>query len=744
MAGYPRGWTVLRGFTLALALVAGGSLVAPGPRSALVGTLGVAPLLAAIGAGLILAAVPAAWGRAASWLALALLGWGASLQLIDAPPRVEYQHLHLAGRGVPHLVALGLLATQAGFLLLAGRGHLGAALAWIVARRRPVGLALGLLVAVAVSAVPSREPRAYLAELVTASVLQLMAALTLVAAARSLPDGAWDRARAWSGRILGFEAPAGAPPRVDRAILVLAGGVTVLTAALAWFAYGGHPHVPDEVVYLLQARYLAEGLLTMPPPPVPAGFHIDLMQYEPDRWYSPVPPGWPAVLALGARVGLPWLVNPVLGGVAIVLAWLVLAEVQTRGTARLSTWLLAASPWFLFMSMNLMTHTLSLVCALGAALGVACSRRSGRWAGALAAGLLAGAVSLVRPLEGLVVAALLGLWSLGARGARFRLAPSAAFGLGVLAVGALVRPYNAMLTGSPSVFPIMAFTDKYYLPGSNALGFGANRGLGWPGLDPFPGHGAIDVVVNTVLNAAQVNVELLGWPVGGVGLAAFGLVAAWGTLRREDAWMGLAIAAVVGAHAFYWFSGGPDFGARYWYLAIVPACALVARGIESLGRTTGDGPAAARGRVVALVLGLAALMVFVPWRATGKYHHYRGMRPDVRVLAREHAFGRSLVLVRGARHPDYASAAIYNPIDLRADAPVYAWDASPEIRAALLAAYPDRPVWILDGPSLTGGAYRVAAGPLSAREAASSPIPPDAAGDTHVYDPVHPPRPTPP
>ena len=63
------------------------------------------------------------------------------------------------------------------------------------------------------------------------------------------------------------------------------------------------------------------------------------------------------------------------------------------------------------------------------------------------------------------------------------------------------------------------------------------------------------------------------------------------------------------------------------------------------------------------------------------------------------------------------------------------------MEARLLDAYPDRPVWILDGPSLTGGAYRIAAGPLSAAEAAASPIAPDAAGDTHVYDPVSPPPP---
>ena len=64
-----------------------------------------------------------------------------------------------------------------------------------------------------------------------------------------------------------------------------------------------------------------------------------------------------------------------------------------------------------------------------------------------------------------------------------------------------------------------------------------------------------------------------------------------------------------------------------------------------------------------------------------------------------------------------AGAAIYNPLDVRADAPVYAHDRDDATRAELLRAYADRPVWILDGPSRTHAGYRIVAGPL-AREAA--------------------------
>ena len=157
------------------------------------------------------------------------------------------------------------------------------------------------------------------------------------------------------------------------------------------------------------------------------------------------------------------------------------------------------------------------------------------------------------------------------------------------------------------------------------------------------------------------------------------------------------ILATIGLHAFYWYSGGPDYGPRYWSLILIPCVLLTLSGLGVLERSLGE----ERGRALFAVLSLCvlALLVHVPWRAMDKYYHFRGMRPDVRELAKAKSFGRSLVLVRGCRHPDYASAAAYNPLDLMAAAPVYAWDVDTATRAKVLAVYADRPVWIVDGPS---------------------------------------------
>jgi hypothetical protein len=65
---------------------------------------------------------------------------------------------------------------------------------------------------------------------------------------------------------------------------------------------------------------------------------------------------------------------------------------------------------------------------------------------------------------------------------------------------------------------------------------------------------------------------------------------------------------------------------------------------------------------------------------------------------------------------DYASAAVYNPLDLHADAPIYAWERNPSVRDRLLDTYRDRPVWILNGPTPDHAGFEVVAGPLSSTD----------------------------
>jgi len=675
---------------------------------------------------LILGAVAdSTWKRASLWFALALVGQAVQLQMIDAGPSVRYQHLKLVDRLLSEsrfvllicfsaqtvLVAAGFTAVWSNFRT------------WLKRTFRPGQLLAMGAAFFLTSATVSPEVTRYAAELFFATFVQAVNLANIVLIVWALPE------EALAGLKRRFDRWFGSPEAVkaessgglDRPVVLAAVWVFLLASVLGFLSYQRHPHIPDEVVYLYHARYLASGMIFMPAPPVPAAFDLDLMNFEPDRWFSPVPLGWPLMLTAGVLLHGVWLVNPVLAGVNVLLIDALLRELYDRRTARMAVLLLCASPWYIFMGMNLMPHMFTLTCALLAAVGVAWNRQTGKARWGCLSGMATGMAALIRPLDGIIVGGLVGLWAIGLGGRRLKISSIAGFVLGGVVVGAITLPYNRALTGDPTVFPIMAYNDKYHGVNSNAYGFGPDRGMGWA-IDPYPGHGPVDALINANLNTFAINTELFGWSTGSLALII--LIVFSSALRGSDYHMLAVVAAVFVAYFFYYFSGGPDFGARYWFFVLVPCLALTVRAIQLLERSFHGARGSAYGgtQAIAAVLSLCllALVNFFPWRAIDKYFHYRGMRPDIRTLAKEYGFGKSLVLVRGNRDTDYASAATYNPVDLHANMPVYAWDRSPEVRKQLFSAYPERRVWIVNGPSMTHGGFQVAQGPLPAYNVANT------------------------
>jgi hypothetical protein len=609
-----------------------------------------------------------------------------------------------------------LLVVQAGLVLWNLRAHWSDLSGWFRANFRAWQLVgLGLILVLTCATV-SEEVWKYPPELALASLVQLVNLGTVLLLAWALPSESLSWFSEKVDCLLGRPgAEPGSRPSLDRFAFVTALWVVACAAVLAIFSYQRFPHIPDEVAYLNHARFFAEGTLTQPAPPVREAFDVYLMQFQGDRWFPAPPPGWPVALALGVLAGVPWLVNPVLAGLNILLAYLLLQDIYDRRTARIALLLLAVSPWNLFLAMSFMTHAFTLFCTLGGAVAIAWTRRTGSIRWALLAGAAIGTATLIRPLDGLIAAALIGLWALGLGApGRLKITGIAAFGAGTMLVAAAVLPYNASLTGRATEFPIMAYDDERFGVNSNAYGFGPDRGMGWA-LDPLPGHGPIDALINANLNMFSLNIELFGWSTGSLLLVA--LIILCGRLKRGDYIMLAVCLTVFWAYFFYYFSGGPDFGARYWFVVIVPGVALASRSIQWLEERVAASASplvATRVTVTVAALCLMTIINYLPWRAVDKYFHYLGMQPDIGRLAQDHGFGRSLVLVRGDAHPDYAAASAFNPLDLQDAVPIYAWDRSPEARAAAIAAYRDRPIWLVDGPTVTNAGFRLVAGPLSA------------------------------
>ena len=667
---------------------------------------------------------PTRWRAAVGWIALALAGQACSLQLLDVGPLIHLQLFYewqilLRSYRVVFLVALLLQAAVVAWgtrrLWPALRSGLPRMVSWPAAL---VFLALEVCAAITIAPGVAQalihgdfldQAARHVTKVALALVIYAVGTLSLALAAASLPSDAWETlATRWQ--------------KAERRWLpcCCALWVVVISSLLAWFVLDRMPHVPDEAAYVFQAKYLAAGHLYLPPPPDPEAFPCQFCVVDGAKWYSAMLGGWAFMLALGYRLGLPWLVNPLLGGLAILLAHALVRRLYSRTVADAVALLLATSPWLLFMSASFMPHGASLVFALVGLLGLERARRTSSVAGAALSGLSFGALLHIRPLEAVGFALAPGIWWLAAGWKKLRL-PALATALATgLIMTSLFLAYNKTLSGNAWLAPVNKYFDMTVYPGANRIGFGRDVGnFGWTAMDALPGHGPIDVAMNTNQNLYMVNFELFGWACGS--LVFVFLLLVWRQVRSDGLMWGLLF-TLWAAMSLYWFSGGPDFGARYWYLMILPLVVLTVRGAEEWAKRrrafNSSSPQTHRVWAFFALASLLALLNILPWRSLDKYHNYRTIRPDLRRLEREYKFGRSLVFIRGQLRPDYASAMPLNPptLDRATPGPIYAFDRGPESRARLREYFADRPVWIVAGPSETKDSFLVLEGPLPPKQ----------------------------
>jgi hypothetical protein len=330
------------------------------------------------------------------------------------------------------------------------------------------------------------------------------------------------------------------------------------------------------------------------------------------------------------------------------------------------------------------------------------------------AGSSLGALFLTRPLEGVTISIVIFLWALGLWGKRINFKSLAGMVVAASLIGSLHLAYNAIQTGNPFYFPVERYFDEEYYPGANGLGFGPNKGnVGWEHIDPIPGHGLIDIVINTNQNLYLLNFETFGWISGSlIFLLAF---VVWWKYRQPDKFLLAIMAITILGSYLYFFSGVPDFGARYWYQLLLPVTILTVRGVEELQSRWNERGGSTNGKIkiatYLFVASLISLLTFVPWRGFGKYVNYRGMRSDVNHIAERCDFGKSLVIVRGIDKSDYPSAFVYNPVDLNAPVPIYVREVGGDVTNRIRAIYSDRPIWVIEGSNELGGEFRIVESP---------------------------------
>jgi hypothetical protein len=215
------------------------------------------------------------------------------------------------------------------------------------------------------------------------------------------------------------------------------GAVAVVTCAVlavgARYGYLAQPLAMDESAPYMQSRAFAAGALLGRFPPalvdwlIFPGFqgHFIQVSHRTGEFVSAYWPGFALLLAPFTAVGVPWLCNPLLGGLSVWvihrLTLLVTGLVEAAGTAALFT---VGSAAFVVNSISFYSMTAHLLCnAVYALLLLTPNPRR-----ALLAGLVGGlALTLHNPVPHLLFATPWLIW-LTLRGDRFRLGAALAAG----------------------------------------------------------------------------------------------------------------------------------------------------------------------------------------------------------------------------------------------------------------------------------------------------------------------------
>jgi hypothetical protein len=379
-------------------------------------------------------------------------------------------------------------------------------------------------------------------------------------------------------------------------VVGLAGFVALM--AFKVFYYADVPMTGDGASSLFQAYILAQGHLKLPSPEFPDFFTGTGIQVY-GGWYAMYPPAHAALLALGVRLGAPWLIGPLSGAVTAALVWLIGARWFGRRCATVAAGLLMTSPHWLAMSPSYMTHTsasLWLTVALAALAFSDEPKRAGRLG--LLGGVALGLACASRPATGLFGGAPYAVAFVCLQARRPRGARVVALALaGALFIGALFMLYNWGTTGDPLVTGYQENSSKHW------LGFG---GAG--------GHTPAIGLLQTLNNLWAFSFWGPGCFPGALALLGLWFIStrfAWRETTLAAAWLALPV-----TYFFYYYQ---DFalGPRFLFEIGPPTALLCARGLESALERFADGmPGVFRRRLstrtfVAAGLGLALGGVFV-------------------------------------------------------------------------------------------------------------------------------------
>lgn len=445
----------------------------------------------------------------------------------------------------------------------------------------------------------------------------------------------------------------------------------IFSLVIAWVVFQDSIVSSDEWSYLMQAHIFSQGRLAVPSPMHREFFdHVHIVNNG--RYYSKYPPGWPSLLAIGVWLGVPRLVNPLLGAGTLVLLYAIGKKLYTPQMALLAALFALVSPYFLFNTASYFSHTASLFFVALLVFFLMQGWEERRSLYFFLAGLSGSASFLVRPFDQCAVLVPIGIF-LGVSLMRKHLGPHhvAWFGLGHLIGFLLFLFYNTLQNGHP------------LMTGYHVADQWMHR---WFGLELWMLQYSVSYLY-----------KLLLWSFPGLPILALVTLFASAVerVKQWERWLASLFFALIVAYALIAFPEGPGYGPRYYYSGFLAIPLLGAKGCVVLFET-------AKKRFFSFLLLGAVLLhvgVVLPYHSTLAYQDIYAQNDFERQVKQINP-GQALVFL--APDPESGQAPTRNTIDFRGNI-IYAIDMG-EQNALLMEAYPGRRYFLYQADEKNGRA----------------------------------------
>ncbi|WP_163865384.1 ArnT family glycosyltransferase [Myxococcus eversor] len=432
----------------------------------------------------------------------------------------------------------------------------------------------------------------------------------------------------------------------DRRSVLLAGVLgTLVPLAIQASVLGYTPVTDDEASYRFAAELLSSFRLWVPSPPMKLFFDNGFLIND-GKMYSQYFLGWPFLLAFGVKLGVPWLVNPVLSGATAIALFLVARGWWGSAWGRVAVLLYLVSPMTMIGAATLMSHTAAIFALAWMLYFV---QRFDTGASAWVAFLFclafwtrpAVAVGLGGPL--------LVMWGLRAwrQGGAARWRHALSFVVVAIPLAGLFLLANRETTGSPWMTGYHAGVRYAQENAYRFVSFGPSQVRGDDFFYFFTDHSSVLAGGRMVLALFRLNLDSFGWPLG------FILVfLARGAPAR---WLAATVLAFCLAHLPVADPGVDTFGPVHYSELMLPLVLLSTGGLKTLWHTARRWEAAAF--VPFLLVGLVAVCatMYLPPRI----YTLRKLTTDVRrprLAVERRVPDDSVVFVRPGFAPPCTSA----------------------------------------------------------------------------------------